>query len=99
VDATTATVLGALGVAFITSTATVIVAFINNHRERSSSADEGMDVGLKTVLEQRIEFGEDRLEAAGLEIARKNEQLSEKNELIEALRLQVANCTCGRATT
>lgn len=86
-DAATLSVLGALGVAGITSTGMVAVAFINNRVERTSSADEGVEA----VLRQRVELGEDRLEAAGLEIARKNETILE-------LKARLARCICGKAT-
>lgn len=84
-DTTTATVVGALGVALISGLSTVAVAFINNTKERSSSAGEGMEA----VLRQQLEFGEDRLEAAGFEIAR-------KNEIILELKARLARCICGR---
>lgn len=82
-DATTASVVVGLGVAAITSVAGVVVAIINNRKERTGSADEGM----AAVLRERIEFGEDRLEYAGLELAR-------RDEIIRELRAQLANCTC-----
>lgn len=82
-DATTGSVLGALGVALITSITAVVVAFVNNRKERTGSADAGMEA----ILRQRIEFGEDRLEAAGLELAR-------RNEIIDELRQALARCSC-----
>ena len=59
-DATTGTVLVGLGVAIITGITSVIVAFVNNRKERTGSADEGVEA----VLRERLILGEDRLEAA-----------------------------------
>lgn len=87
-DATTITVLGAIAVAFISATATVAVAFINNLKERTGSADAGVEA----ILRERIELGEDRLEAAGLELAR-------RAELIDELRKALATCTCRGEVT
>lgn len=87
-DATTISVLGALGVALISSITAVVVAFINNRKERTGSADAGMVL----LLKERIEFGEDRLEAAGLELAR-------RNEIIDELRRALAKCTCQGEVT
>lgn len=87
-DATTTTVLGGLGVAFITAVSAVAVAFINNRKERTGSADAGMEA----VLQQRIQFGEDRLEFAGLELAR-------RDEIIRELRNRLARCTCQGEVT
>lgn len=87
-DATTGSVLGALGVALITSITAVVVAFINNRKERTGSADAGMEA----VLQQRIAFGEDRLEFAGLELAR-------RDEIIRELRKRLAQCTCQGEVT
>lgn len=87
-DATTTTVLGGLGVAFITAASAVVVAFINNLKERTGSANAGMEA----VLRERIELGEDRLEAAGLELAR-------RNEIIDELRRELGRCTCRGEVT
>lgn len=71
--------LGAIAVAALSSATAIAVAFINNRKERTGSADAGIEV----VLRERIEFGEDRLEAAGLELARKNEIIRELREQLE----------------
>jgi hypothetical protein len=60
VDATTISVLGGLGVATITGVTAIVVAFINNQRERTGSADSGIEA----VLRQQLALSDDRLEAA-----------------------------------
>lgn len=86
-DAAVASLLGALGVAFLSSVTAIVVAIINNRKERTGSAG----AGIEAVLRQQLEFGEDRLEAAGLELAR-------KNELIAELRARLDRCTCEEMT-
>lgn len=59
-DATTISVLGGLGVAIISGVTAVVVAFVNNQKERTGSADSGIEA----VLRQRLELSDERLEAA-----------------------------------
>lgn len=59
-EASTVSVLGGLGVALITGVTAVVVAFINNRKERTSSADNGIEA----VLRQQLALSDDRLEAA-----------------------------------
>lgn len=71
-DATTASVVVGLGVAAITSIAGVVVAIINNRKERTGSAGEGVEAALR----ERLALGEDRLEAANETITELRERLA-----------------------
>ena len=71
-DAATISVLGGLGVACITGVTAVAVAFINNQKERTGSADSGIEA----VLRQRLELSDERLEAAHDIIDQQRRQLA-----------------------